>query len=440
MRDSENVLLSHLTETASLDILAAEGFGTDSACVVLSAEVSRAIVQWALGLYFESGRETPITKMMIEATWGEEMEQLGLAVDDEHELEPIEWAIDDLRSAYAQMMAQNFATSFVREIAEAHGPDRVGVVVAQAQELFALSRSLVSRRQEADAATGLEMAVARYHERVQDGREVTGLAFGMRSIDLYTKGVHDGELCVFAAPSAAGKSWVALKTAYEEWRRGRKTVLVTLENSLDMTFDRLACLGAHVSYERWQVGKCTEEEVGRVMELQRRIEGSQHRPLVVMPSSGERTMTTMVRKALTERADSLIIDQLSFVEPSEAGAKLRNRWAAFGEMMHELKEAISEGREKIPCLLLHQINRKGVEEASKTGHFVMEHLAESSEIERTSDFVFAVYRSDFDKQNGLATWQTLKVRRVPPGRDFEMLWELDKGHIAVRGDQDLALV
>src|ERR1700743_952086 len=161
MRESERILLSHLTETASLEVLSAEGFATDQGCEVLSSEVVRAVVRWAIALYFESGRDVPITKLMIEETWGLELEQLDITIDDEHELEPIEWAIDDLRAAYAGKIAHDFATRMAVAVGEeAHAPDRVKVLLALSHELFAITRNLVSRRQEADAAQGLDMGVA----------------------------------------------------------------------------------------------------------------------------------------------------------------------------------------------------------------------------------------------------------------------------------------
>jgi hypothetical protein len=435
VRESEQILLSHLTETSSLDLLAAEGFGTVEACEVLSAELSREIVQWALNIYFESGRTSPITRLMLEETWGDELERMSIVIDDEHELEPIEWAIDDLRAAHAGKLAHDFSTKLAVSIGEeTSAPDRVQVLLEHSHELFRLTRSLVSRRQQVDAGQGLEMALARYQERTQANSTLEGLCFGMPSIDLYTMGIHPGEIAVFAAPSAVGKSWVALKSAFEEWRRGRRSILFTLENSIEMTMDRLACVGAGVVYDQWQKGKCDARSIERVESLIKELKASEHRPIILMPGKGERTMTSMVRKAFTEGADSMVIDQLSFVDETTKGAKNRNRWAAFGEMMHELKEEISEGKEKIPCLLLHQINKEGIDAAAKTGRFDMIHLAEAREIDRTADFVFAAYRSDFDKQNDLAMWQTLKARRVPPAQDFTMVWDLSRGHIAVRGD------
>lgn len=435
MRESEYILLSHLTDTDSLDLLALEGFGTEQGREVLTTEETQAIVQWALDTYFQTGRLVPITRTMIEQTWGDELDRLSVVIDDEHELEPIQWAIDDLRSAHAMRVAHDFATRLSIAVGEeASAPERVKTILDKSNELFRLTRPLVSRRHQVDAAQGLEMALARYHERAQANSTLEGMCFGMPSIDNYTMGIHPGEIAVFAAPSAVGKSWMALKTAFEEWRRNRRALLITLENSIEMTMDRLACVGAGVVYEQWQKGQCDELTLRHVEKLIAELWGSDKRPIVLMPGKGERTMTAMVRKAFTENADSIIIDQLSFVEETTRGAKGRSRWAAFGEMMHELKEVVSGDMEKIPCLLLHQINKEGIDAAAKNGRLDMTHLAEAREIDRTADFVFGVFRDDDDVKKGTATWQNLKARRVPLAHDFPMIWDLSRGLIAVHQD------
>ena len=61
-------------------------------------------------------------------------------------------------------------------------------------------------------------------------------------------------------------------------------------------------------------------------------------------------------------------------------------------------------------------------------------LAEAAEIERTADFVFALYQSRDDKIVGEAAWQTLKARRVVP-KDWDLAFRLEVGDIRVRGER-----
>jgi hypothetical protein len=117
----------------------------------------------------------------------------------------------------------------------------------------------------------------------------------------------------------------------------------------------------------------------------------------------------MVREARMRGADSIAIDQLTFVEPGST--KNRQGWEIIGDIMHDLKTGISTGRDKLPCLLAHQINREGVKAAEKTGHLEMHMLAGSSEVERTADWVFGLYRNSEDRIAEIAKFQVLASRR-----------------------------
>ena len=69
----------------------------------------------------------------------------------------------------------------------------------------------------------------------------------------------------------------------------------------------------------------------------------------------------------------LIIDQLTFIEPPDERAAPHIQ---IRDITHDLKTLISTGRDKMPCLLAHQINREGVKAADKVGYLEMYHLAE----------------------------------------------------------------
>jgi hypothetical protein len=119
----------------------------------------------------------------------------------------------------------------------------------------------------------------------------------------------------------------------------------------------------------------------------------------------------MVREAHIREADSLAIDQLTFIESAPVKGARPPRHEAVRDIMHELKVAISGGPRKLPCLLAHQVNREGMKAADKTGHLEMWMLAESSEVERTVDWAFGMYRSIDDRMTQSATLQTLAARR-----------------------------
>lgn len=439
MNHEESVLYAHLTEPDSLDVLAKEGFLSEVNREVIPTELGRKITEWALRVYYESGRKVAPSKEAILATWGDEMEKVEIEVHDDVETDSIEWAIEQLRSKYATWRSQKFVQEFAQEVTKASSPDKVSVIRDYAGELHALTQVLTSHRNEAPADVGLQDAYERLQLRASQRNAVSGMTFGIDPcasnrrgvgpIDLHTMGIHDGELAVFAAFSGVGKSWFAAKTCYAEWDRGRKTVLYTLENDLNMTFDRMACMRARIPYERWQQGDINDGQARLIEEVIQSIKGSAHAPTVIMPARGDRTAVAMINKAFAMEAESIIIDQLSFVERMPR-SRARQKHEVFAENIQEVKALISEGREKMPALVLHQIKREGAKEARKTGRYVMDDMAESSEVERTADFVFSAFQTPENARTQMALFQTLKGRRIKE-KDWELHWRLDVGDIRV---------
>jgi replicative DNA helicase len=426
----ESVLYAHLTEAKSLDVLIKEGFSAQEARVIIPTELGREIVKWCLDTYFAAGRQVAPSKEAIEEVWEKRMMAVDISIEDDVETDSVEWAIEDLRSRHAERETQRFIHELGSAVTEALPPERVGVIKSYAGKLYNLAHALTSHRQEATADRGLEDALSRYRERAASGAILDGLTFGLPEIDNHIMGIRPGELAVLAAYSGVGKSWVTTKVAFAEWKRGRRNALITLENDLEMSFDRMACSQARIPYDAWQRGEVHEADIMRVEILIEKIRDTEHAPIVIQPGRGDRTALALVRRAFSLGADSVSIDQLSFVERGE-GSFARERNQIFAENITDIANLIKEGNEKIPALVINQINRKGAAEARKTGRYEMDALAESSKIEQDASFVFTILQREGDKESEEAIWQTLKARRVKP-KDWLMSWRLDVGDIRVR--------
>lgn len=435
MNHAEQVFYAHLTEVDSLDVIAREGFSSEETREVIPTELGRDITAWVLDLYFASGKLVAPTREAIETTWGDEMEKVDITIEDDVETDTIEWAISELRSLYAQYTSQQFVKEFARAITEAPPTAKVVAIKEYAGKLYYLSQLLTSRRQEEAADQGLEDALRRYDERAIANTKVSGMSFGIPEIDQHTMGIHEGELAIFAAYSGVGKSWVANKVSFAEWKRGRRTVLFTLENDLAMTFDRMACMQARIPYELWQQGRVDEGALIRAKAVLEQLKASEHAPIVIMPDRPDRDPVSLVRKAYALDAESVIIDQLSFVE-RVPGSQSRQNYEIVGEKVKEIKNLISENRTPLPCLLLHQINRVGNASAKKSGKYEMTHMADSPDVERTADFVFSAFQGERHREENSALWQMLKARRTPL-KHWLMSWRLDVGDIRVRSEVSL---
>lgn len=402
----EIVLYSSLLDVDRLEYLAREGVDGN----VIPTVPMRPVVQWALDYYFESGCKQAPTEEALLLEWGTVLEEEEVVLEPpEEEYETAEWALKYLRSQYLHLEWQRWIKDATTEMAASFTDDRLDIFDKHANELAAMRTAVRSQSSEAVGAQALTDALRRYEERRLLGGAPQGMMLGLDLLDTHTHGIHDGELAVWAAGPKTGKSWVLAKAVLHEWRRGRRAMLFTLENSVDMTIDRIACLDTGVSYREWQRGECTEEQVQRVVMSRDMLAEVAGDLIVRMPPKGQRTVEAMLREARMRGAESLAIDQLTFIEPPASRGK--QRWENVRDIMHDLKTGISTGPTKLPCLLAHQINRDGVKAAEKTGYLEMYMLAESSEVERTADWVFGMYRSRDDETAEIATVQVLAARR-----------------------------
>jgi replicative DNA helicase len=245
--------------------------------------------------------------------------------------------------------------------------------------------------------------------------------------------LHPGELGIVAAGPKVGKSFFLCWAALSDWRNGRRPALFTLENSVPMMRDRIACLAANVDPSAWWRGECSDDEIETVRAWANETEKEDHPLWILRPDLGGRSLPTMVREAQVREADSVLIDQLTHCELPDPRKPKTER---IGDALHLLKGIISQGRDAIPCLLAHQINREGVKMARKVGYHEMEHLADSAEIERTADAVYGMYASPDEVDAYLLRFQTLAARRFPL-KHWELTWQIPQGLIAVHSEINL---
>jgi hypothetical protein len=429
MNHAEQILLEHLVVTESLDVLSDEGFHQNVGLAVIPTELIRKITKWSLDSYWESGRKVAPSREAVLEVWGDRMEALEIAFGDPtEEIDSIGWVVQTLRAQYATSESHKLVRQIAAAVAKADPTHKIAAVVQGARDFHLLSQSLSSRRQESELGPGFEDALLRHEDRRTNGHLMRGLALGLDLIDQHTLGIHPGELAVFAMTSGGGKSWIAAHTLLSAWRSGKKALLVTLENDLDMTFDRMVCMLARVDYTKWQRGEADEGDLQRVFEHTDLINSTDHKPVITMLQPGERDPLSIVRRAHTLGCEALIVDQLTHVE-EVPGTRARERHQVVAQIMREFHTQIRDDAVgMLPLLLLHQINRDGRQAARKTGRYEYEHLGLSTEVENVASHVWAAYQSDDHKSLEMAVWQSLKFRRGIP-LDWEMRWRLGIGDI-----------
>jgi replicative DNA helicase len=427
MNTAEEAFYAHLTDPDSLDIIVREGFASDLSREVIPTELGRKLTAWAIDYYFENGRLQAPSKDAITHTWGSEMAALELEIRDDVETDSVQWAIKQMRSDFVDYSVGEFAKELAASVRKADPDKRVEALQDGSQLLHLLAQAVRSQRNELSAADGIADALKRYNIRLDKDHKYDGMTFGIPELDDHILGLHPGEIAIFAATSGGGKSWWSLITLLSEWQRKRRVMLYTLENSVEMTYDRLACVYCRVPYDKWQRSECDEGEISRVREFAQLLK-EDDLFVVSQPSKGEATGTSMIRRATVEDCQSVIIDQVSHIEPV-AGSKARQRNEIVAEIVRDLGVQIKEAN--IPLLLLHQINRKGREEARKNGHYLMEHMGEATQVENDATLILAPYQSP---DHVLAEWAELQMLKFRRGKikEFEIEWRPHVGDVRVR--------
>jgi replicative DNA helicase len=411
--------MAHLLDKESLETLALEGLPPEC----LPTDEFRPVVSWALDYYHSNGQRLAPSELAMREEYGDLLDDFEVVLGDPED--SMEWAIADLKASFAHLQGQQFNKAMARDLVEASSNEVVGVVAQYSGDLVELSLRLQPADQQVEVSTGLgdRLYAYRSEEQLQG---IQGATFGFDEIDSHTRGLYPGELLILAAGPKQGKSLLLLWMALQEYKRGKSVCLFTLENSPVMTLDRMACMGARVSSRGWQRRDLSSEALDEAEGWIREAKADE-RFFVLQPEPGRRSVEQMVREAQVRGAEALYIDQLTFVDLPESR---RPKTERIGEALHWLKAMISTGRNRMPCVLAHQINRDGVRAAAKEGRHEMYHMSESSEVERTADWVCSLFRSTDSFISNGALLQILAARREEI-KNWELFWDVDGGSLGV---------
>lgn len=431
----EKTLIAHLVDPEAVGIIATEGLDPEA---IPTAEL-RPIVAFAVDYFFASGCQKAPSVAVLKAEFSDALNDAEIDIDTEPD-DSVEWAIGDLKATHVYQRAMRFNKNFASEMSDVPKDQRIGVVNQAASELVGLAISMESRAYRTELRDrGAPDIIRRYESRAAAKGEFRGMGVGLQAIDTHTYGIHPGELAILAAGPKTGKSFWQCWVALREFERGRRVALFTLENSVEMMLDRIACMACVVDAQAWERGEATEQEIDRVRSwvedvMSGRYEGFLH---VHKPDIGQRSFQSMVREAELLGAHDLLIDQLTFVELGQGIGDHRAKNEKIGEGLHILKNMISTGRHQMSCLLTHQINREGVKSADKVGHLEMWHLAEGAECERTADFIFGQYGSHDERAVGQAKFQMLGARRVEL-KHWQIGWRPWTGMVKAKQEIELS--
>lgn len=423
----ERAFVQHLTVSESLGKIVEIGLPVEA----LADDGLRQVYDFALAYWHDDhfGGQAP-SGPALRTHFGNILAESEIDVDVDPE-DSLSWAMDAIRGSYIDRRWQGWVRDFATDMSGADLLAKPEVLTEALSQLMQLQTALARKPEQIDVRSGMIDRLAEYVSRANDRQSsaLSGMRFGLPMVDEHMSWLRPGELAVLAAGPKTGKSFFLLWAALAHWLSGGTPVVFTLENSVEMAQDRLACMALGIDARRWSRGECTDDEIRRVKEWIEQVLRQADRPFwILQPEPGKRTVELMVRQARV-LGDGLYIDQLTFVDVSKASER-SPRNIQVRDILHDLKALVSSGQ-RLPCLLAHQINREGVKAAEKSGRLEMYHLAESSEVERTADWVFGLWQGQALRSAGRAYLLSLAARREDLV-DWEMVWRPHIGNVGVR--------
>ena len=257
-----------------------------------------------------------------------------------------------------------------------------------------------------------------------------GISFLCPELDKKTGGIASGTICTIMGGSGSMKTTTAINIAYQAVKDGKNVCYISLEELPDRLFAKLLSrvsvdirkelsvndISKHLLSE--QEEQILWEEVLPHLEKQK---GSIHiigeTELVSYEFAEIERQLKRVDKYIRDTNNSehgidlIIVDHiqlLKYASSSKDEYKVINEYVSFFR-----RQTLSFlGSDKtVAVILLSQANREGMEYARKhNGMYLMQHVAEASEVERASTYIISVYTDEKSQMMKQLRMGTLKLR------------------------------
>lgn len=264
---------------------------------------------------------------------------------------------------------------------------------------------------------GMREAVDGVVEQISDSHRNGGimlLASGLQRLDEIIDGFGPGDLNVLAGRPAMGKSALAGTIAMNLARKGKRSLIFSLEMSRAELVQRWLAGISGISTAAMRTGQLDMEHWAALAEAQQIIRSL---PIVIddQPRLSVAQMRQRARRIRRRGGlDHIIIDHLQLVRQ---GGKQESRRLEIGDATSALKALAKELG--VPILLLSQLNRSVETRDEKRP--VLADLRESGDIEQDADVVMFLFREEYYLARGEPRHKPGEAPAVFEGRRAD--WE-----------------
>lgn len=261
-----------------------------------------------------------------------------------------------------------------------------------------------------------------------------GISFLCPEIDKRTGGLLPGTICTIAGGPGSMKTTTALNIAYNALKQGKNICYLSLEETPLQLFCKLLSrvsvdVGTPLKVNDILQHKLTESDEetlkNKILPYFVNLPGSIHiigeKDLINYEFSEiDRVLKVVEDNIISQSKDNngidlLVVDHLQLFKYSSKNKDEKQVMNEYVSYFRKQSLSFLGQERQVAIILLSQVNREGIAYAQKQkndGSYLMQHVAEASEIERASSYIISVYTSPENQLCKLLKMGAIKLRNA----------------------------
>lgn len=250
------------------------------------------------------------------------------------------------------------------------------------------------------------------YKKLKDGLVL--MKTGFPEFDDLFGGWSNEDLVVIFARLGVGKSWIAIRYAYELVKQGKRVGFYAGEMAAEKLSLRLDSFNTGTSNFSLLMGQLSEADYS---DIAKKLSALPGKMLVLTPQQlGNSASVEDIKDFIeAEKLDAIFIDQISLMRRD--GKKSTHD--AISQIANELR--VLQSIEQIPMFIVSQQNRSSLQDKEVGA----EHIAQSDDIGQNATIAIAL---EYDKETKVLTQNIVKSRNSSVAK-FQYLWDIDKGRM-----------
>lgn len=408
--DYERAIIPHYSSVETMQQMLDAGMNEE----LFTSEELRKIFEFARSYYLDSKMKFAVSPKILQEEFEQYFRVNGYPDDDDYIT--LTHIINKLKQQYKRIQA----TSAIRNSSEylLDTPDEAIATLIQDLSRIQMNTTTADRQELYNEK--IQERIESYTERSVPGtRDKIGVPLGWNEVTIETGGLKAGELAVIVGYAGVGKSWILSKMALEAAKAGKRVYYATLENSKEMTLDRLDCLVSGIPYREYERGELTPSQKAKLEEAREEIRKIDNLLIDAPRHRNERTAIELYSRAAHFNADVFIGDQLSHIyNPSPI--KNNDPFLRMGDTIVQVSDLTRSFN--IASVWAAQFNRDSQKGRGKRGE--LHQIALSAEIERYVDFAMSISATAEMRREEKSLLYVMKARRSRQDVGWVLDWVL----------------